>query len=171
MIYFTSDLHFRHKGAISNSKRPYLTVDEMDAALVRNWNKTVNANDDIYVLGDFTLKGSTFIPELVGKLKGRKYLIRGNHDKFASNYDALWFEWVKDYHELRLHNACVVMSHYQMVDWNGFHRGSFMLHGHIHSTGDYNNNNIVNGIRCYDVGVDANDYKPVSLLEIIAKFT
>lgn len=41
-----------------------------------------------------------------------------------------------------------------------------MLHGHIHSTGEYNERNRVEGIRRYDVGVDANHFYPVSLDEI-----
>jgi calcineurin-like phosphoesterase family protein len=41
-----------------------------------------------------------------------------------------------------------------------------MLHGHIHSDMSYNISNREAGIKRYDVGVDANDYMPVSIKQI-----
>ena len=35
-VYFTSDLHFGHQAMVSRGWRPFTTVDEMNAALVRN---------------------------------------------------------------------------------------------------------------------------------------
>ena len=66
-------------------------------------------------------------------------------------------------------------SHYPMLDWNmaAVHHGidrskaSFMLHGHIHSRAGLDNDaNARAGIWRYDVGVDANSYRPVSFEEI-----
>ena len=52
MIYFTSDLHFWHKNAIIYTNRPFETVEEMNEKLIEYWNKTVHANDEVYILGD-----------------------------------------------------------------------------------------------------------------------
>ena len=53
------------------------------------------------------------------------------------------------------------------MEWNrNRHNNSIHLHGHIHSDGQYNQNNRENGIMRYDVGVDANCYAPVSLAHI-----
>ncbi len=52
-IFFTSDTHFGHKDIIDYYKRPYASVEEMDAALEKNWNETVKPNDKVYHLGDF----------------------------------------------------------------------------------------------------------------------
>ena len=41
-----------------------------------------------------------------------------------------------------------------------------MLHGHIHSDGSYNRDNMEAGIKRYDVGVDENGYMPVSIKQI-----
>lgn len=35
-IYFTSDLHFGHENVIRFDNRPFASVEEMDAELVRN---------------------------------------------------------------------------------------------------------------------------------------
>ena len=55
MIYFTSDLHFWHKNAIIYTNRPFETVEEMNEKLIEYWNKTVHANDEVYILGDVTM--------------------------------------------------------------------------------------------------------------------
>ena len=74
----------------------------------------------------------------------------------------------------------VVLFHYPIFEWNAAHYGAIHLHGHIHSTGEYNENNLKSkytdrfpfshavkdknmGLRIYDVGVDANHYRPISL--------
>lgn len=40
-------------------------------------------NDEVYILGDVTMKNHTYAQEMLMKLKGRKYLIEGNHDRFV----------------------------------------------------------------------------------------
>ena len=41
------------------------------------------------------------------------------------------------------------------------------MHGHIHAREEYNMQNKEDGIRRYDVCVDANNYYPVSVKQII----
>lgn len=41
-ILFTGDLHFGHESAIAFDGRPFETVEEMDAELVRRWNNKVD---------------------------------------------------------------------------------------------------------------------------------
>lgn len=76
MIFFTADTHFGRSNVIQYEKRPFRTVDEMDEALVENWNRRVSPEDDIYILGDLTLKGPKTANALLERLQGRKYLIR-----------------------------------------------------------------------------------------------
>ena len=45
MVYFTSDLHFGHKNVNSRCNRPFKDTDEMDSALIENWNRKVKKND------------------------------------------------------------------------------------------------------------------------------
>jgi len=57
-----------------------------------------------------------------------------------------------------------------LASWNKDSHGSYNLHGHLHSLVEYNLQNRVNGRRQYDVGVDANSFKPVSLEAIVSFF-
>jgi calcineurin-like phosphoesterase family protein len=50
-IWFTSDTHFHHKNIIKYCNRPYSSVEEMNNALIENWNKTVKQNDILHVFG------------------------------------------------------------------------------------------------------------------------
>ena len=64
----------------------------------------------------------------------------------------------------------LVLMHYPIVEWNGFYHNSIHLHGHIHADHLYNVRCRDAHLRRYDVGVDANDFKPVSFDEIIRWF-
>ena len=54
-IFFTADTHFGHANIIKYCHRPFATVEEMDDALVRNWNAVVSPDATVFHLGDFAL--------------------------------------------------------------------------------------------------------------------
>ena len=170
MVYLTSDLHFGHKNIIKYTNRPFASVQEMDAALIENWNRVVRENDEVYILGDFTMQDERIADSLLLRLHGRKYLVRGNHDYFAEKYRGAMLGWIKDYHELKFNKSFLVFSHYPFAEWNRSHHGAYCLHGHQHNHSDYNLRQRKEGIRRYDVGVDANGFAPVPLEKIISFF-
>lgn len=172
MVYFTADLHFYHKNIITATNRPFSNEDEMNRVLIQNWNDKVSFDDDVYILGDFTMKGPALAASVLYGLKGKKHLIRGNHDGFVNkaSFDQTLFASVQDYLEIECFNTWFILSHYPMVEWNGYYKGSIMLHGHQHNHEEYNIDNRKNGLRRYDVGVDANHMTPVSAEEVIAFF-
>lgn len=51
--FITSDTHFGAERTLELSKRPFRDVDEMDFALISNWNKKVRSKDGVIHLGDF----------------------------------------------------------------------------------------------------------------------
>ena len=69
-IFFTGDLHFGHANVIAFDNRPFKTVEEMDAELIRRWNSKVGKGDLTYVLGDMIWKArNDDAPELNQKSK------------------------------------------------------------------------------------------------------
>ena len=52
MIYFTADTHFGHYNVIRFCDRPFASAEEMDEAMIQNWNDRVTGNDTVYILGD-----------------------------------------------------------------------------------------------------------------------
>ena len=179
-IWFTADTHFWHYHIIELAGRPFgyskaLNREEaciqMNEALIERWNDKVKKDDHIYHLGDFAFAGTGKCKDIFDRLNGRKYLIRGNHDGNSQCKQA--WEWVKDYHvahceanyqddegEIIQCHQPIVLCHYPLLSWNGMAHGSWHLHGHCHgSLRD------AGGLRL-DVGVDCNDYYPVSFNDI-----
>ena len=85
MIYYISDLHLFHKNVTKEGSdfdgRPYATLEEMHEDMRERWNRKITNGDTVYILGDVSLRGRLQdLIALVATLKGRKVLIRGNHD-------------------------------------------------------------------------------------------
>ena len=173
IIYFTSDLHFYHDKIIKHTGRNFLNSVDMNNKLIRIWNSKVKLNDEVYILGDFTMKGYVYAKNILSKLNGIKFLIKGNHDKFIydNNFDINMFKWIKDYYEFEYKNILFVLFHYPIEEWNGIRKGSIHLHGHQHNKDEYNFENLEKGLRKFDVGVDANYMQPVSIEDIISFFS
>lgn len=94
-IWFIADSHFSHKNVIDYCNRPFCSVEEMNGALIHNWNKIVKNNDRVFMLGDFALCGKDKIIEIGQQLNGRKILIMGNHEGASlSTYYNAGFEMV-----------------------------------------------------------------------------
>ena len=49
MIYFTADTHFEHENVIRFCDRPFASANEMDEAMIANWNARVRGNDTVYL--------------------------------------------------------------------------------------------------------------------------
>jgi calcineurin-like phosphoesterase family protein len=165
--FVTSDTHFDHDRICEFAKRPWANVDEMNEALILKWNAKIQPNDEVFHLGDFSFtRKKERLEELTGRLHGRKYLILGNHDDlFKDGVPAYGFQTVKRYHELKGRHGIpmIVMFHYAQRVWNRSHHGTWQLYGHSH--GDLPETLSL----AFDVGVDSNNYAPLSMAEITAK--
>ena len=183
MICFTSDLHLGHANAIGFTSRPFLDVEQMNEGLIKNINETVMTNDELWILGDFAFKVNMAAAKQFRDQINCKtvHMITGNHDKDYTR-DHI-FQSVQHYKELKTEYVKFILFHYPIYEWNGAHNGTIHLHGHIHSTGSYNTANLQKkyidrfpeksfmkdsalGLRIYDVGVDANNYRPISITQI-----
>lgn len=86
MIYFISDTHFNHKNIIEYENRPFSSIQEMNAEMIRRWNKTVTNNDIVFHLGDVGLGSESTLKEIIPQLNGCKILIKGNHDRKSNQF-------------------------------------------------------------------------------------
>ena len=164
MIWFSSDLHLGHEAAIRFCDRPYGCAEEMNEAIITNFNERVEQNDTIYLLGDLAHRIRVDeANDLIRRLNGKKILCRGNHDK---QYDPRLFDGIYDFLEIHVDGINLSLMHYPMMEWPKSRHGSIHLHGHMHNYIDYNLKQRMDGCRRYDVGVDANNYYPVSLDDI-----
>ena len=141
----------------------------MTEKYIENWNSIVTLRDTVYCLGDFAIsfgrRDAQRIDEILSRLQGQKYLIKGNHDRKEVICNSRWAH-VYDYKELKidmggLHKQRIVLFHYPLRTWNQIHRGAWHLHGHCHG------NLPSRPGKSLDVGVDAfANHKPVSIDEV-----
>lgn len=170
-VYFTSDTHFGHANIIKLCNRPFSDVKEMNEKLIENWNKTVEKDAIVFHLGDFCFGGTTLWKEVRSRLNGYLVLIKGNHDEhnlkpsLESIFDAVTYQ---AYFKMS-DNITVYLNHYPFLCYGGSYKTEhnvWQLFGHVHS--GPNNTGLDNDRLChcfptqYDVGVDNNDYAPVS---------
>jgi calcineurin-like phosphoesterase family protein len=173
MIYFTADTHFGHVNVIKMSNRPFADINEMNKTLITNWNSLVSDRDEIYILGDFLFKSTGLeAKRILQKLNGKKYLVKGNHEKYLSDpdFDESLFEWVKDYHVLDYKDSRFILFHYPILEWQFYHRKSAHLYGHVHNNVSHiqeeTNKFRSWSERAINVGVDVNNYFPVSAEDV-----
>lgn len=185
MRYYIADCHFSHANLISQmDKRPFSSVEEMDEAMIEIWNSRVRKRDDVIILGDFCWGNAERTMEILKRLNGRKYLIRGNHDYYLDdkNFDQSLFEWVKDYAELKDNKRKVVLSHYPMVCYNGQYRKdesgqpkTFMLYGHVHDTRDQKfldaYADFLEGQTCRNIGTGKEEPVPFQIINCFTGYS
>ncbi|TSP14051.1 phosphoesterase [Cupriavidus campinensis] len=171
MQWFTSDTHFWHRNALRF--RPFDSVEAMNEHMIYTWNRLVRPDDDVYHLGDLSFAGMFKTVQVVRQLNGRKHWILGNHDEELHGKASLvaLFQSIQDYKVLKVTDPDtpggvqrIVLSHFPMLSWYAMHRGSWMLHGHSHGSLKHP----YEGMRLMDVGVDPNDFAPVSYPQVKA---
>lgn len=173
--FFTSDTHFGHENIIKFCKRPYANVEEMNEALIENWNKVVGKDDIVFHLGDFALGGSTVWNSTLDRLNGKIYLIFGNHDRknLRQGFAARFVEVLPQL-QIEIEGRSIYLNHYPFLCYGGSWRNPdnavWQLFGHCHSgphvNGADNNRLDILFPYQYDVGVDNNNYTPISWSQV-----
>lgn len=178
-IFFTSDLHVGHRNIIKFCKRPWETTEEMEEALIENWNSVITDDDIVFDLGDFAFAPDRKWKEVLGRLNGQHHLIVGNHDVLRNPGEKILklFDSVHQQLLLNIDGRYVYLNHYPFLCYGGSWRGAgnavYSLHGHVHSGPN------CGGKDCdrlkylfpyqYDVGVDNNNYTPISWEQVKEK--
>lgn len=159
MVFFTADQHFSHANIIKYCHRPFNDVNHMNTTMIERWNSKVkNAIDIVYVIGDFIYTHSKIERRnIIAKLNGQIVLIRGDHD-------GPWhtgLSQISDDTPLMIlnHSTPITLCHWCMRVWPKSHYNSWHLYGHSHGM-------LPSEGKSHDVGVDNNNFYPLSLDEI-----
>lgn len=190
--FFTSDFHIGHEAVMKFCKRPFKDLHDMHCQLIKRYNNTVKKYDVCYFIGDIGMGRSDVLKNVIYQLNGIKILILGNHDNKTNTMYQAGFDAVMYGATLKIVNQQVTLAHCPLRDtyredtrgmrggennpnWHGENKhgaiysipnwGQFHLHGHIHSSQNRNTSQKILG-RQFDVGVDANNYTPVSIRTI-----
>lgn len=180
-VWFTSDTHFYHENILRFCSRPFKDITEMNDALVKNWNETVPEDGIVFHLGDFAFGGSREWNDILSRLNGEIYLILGNHDMKQIGQGFMQrFAHVTQQMTIRVGGQSIVLNHNPFLAYGGAYRNVWQLFGHVHSGplsgkgkdgGEQNRGKDLPRLvhlfpRQYDVGVDNNDFRPVSFAEV-----
>lgn len=175
-IFFTSDTHFNHANIIKYCMRPFADKDEMNEALINNWNSVVKENDIVFHLGDFMFGNMNRFWDFRSRLNGKIYLIHGNHDYELMdkvNVDD-GFEIVTSQLNIVVNGQKIYLNHFPLLTFDGIYKEkpSWQLFGHVHSnknipgtSADVKRLDYLLPMQ-YDVGVDNNNYRPISFDEV-----
>lgn len=146
--------------------RPFGSLEEMDGTIISNWNNKIQHGDWVYILGDFCWGDRKMWCYFLNQLSGHKILIQGNHDRDKNIPEDKFVEVVPGFLNLSMKDPeikggeqRITLCHYPMLSWYHSHMGAWQLFGHVHGKLD-----ILRGQM--DVGVDSNDFTPVSYHEV-----
>lgn len=184
--YYTADWHLGHKNILKFCPDRAPNLEAMHRKLIKRYNSCVGPNDVCWFLGDVGMASSELLKSILSQLNGKKISVLGNHDKGVQAMYSIGFDAVMYSAETYIAEQRVTMSHcpikglyredttgyraenenWHKETFKGFNRwtiedrGTFHLHGHIHSPNGGRSEKTLG--RQYDVGVDANNMMPVS---------
>lgn len=169
MIYFTADTHFDHANILKLCGRPFADITEMNETMIASWNKKVTNADTIYIVGDLLFR--TKNPEaIISRLKGKKHLIIGNHDRsWLKKCDASqYFESIDNLLYVSDGKHKLTLCHYPMMSWPQANRGCYMIYGHIHANTKAEYWPLIERSELMlNAGVDINNFVPVTFDEMV----
>ena len=172
MVYFTSDLHFGHEN-ILNWRNGFSSIKEMDETLISNWNGRVHKNDYVIITGDLIYKNKCPTQEYLSALKGRKILVKGNHDNswlkdLTDEEISRYFEGVYDLYSFKRNGVKLRFCHYPMIAWESSRNESILVCGHIHNKREGLEYEMFSKVPyAFNASVDVNGMMPVTLSELI----
>lgn len=181
--WFTADEHFGHYNVLQYSNRPFETVHEMNAEIIRRHNEVVGPDDTVVHLGDFTLQRSfNSAVRYLDRLAGREHLfIPGSHDHWLKKMEGIP-SWGLPFYlpdgairdpkrrvtvlpalsKIMVGNQGFICCHYSLRTWERSHYGTIHLYAHSHGR--------LPGLgRSMDVGVDCNNLYPFSSDQILER--
>jgi len=178
-IFFISDHHFGHSKPYDTFTRSdgrflrheFPNAEECDEAMIERHNKVVKPNDRVYFVGDVCFSKKHI--DKVGRMSGRKVLIKGNHDILELKEYLPYFDDIRGSHQF----SGVLITHIPVHE-ESLGRWGFNIHGHLHANKVYKEvhhicaddppgyTEKVLDNRYFNVSVEQVNYTPISLEEV-----
>lgn len=172
-----SDPHFFHTNIVKFTNndgtplRPWDDHEEMSEQMIEWYNELVSDEDRVYILGDIAFTRRSLNRSLP-LLKGRKILIKGNHDVDKLSYYSKFFDDIRSVVPKRGFVMTHVPLHPQSLG-----RWGVNIHGHTHGNnvksivnvkGEYFNTE-TDDPRYVNVCVEQTNYRPKLLDEVLVE--
>jgi calcineurin-like phosphoesterase family protein len=170
-IWVVSDTHFNHaniltfKDSDGNPTRRFNDVEEMNEAMIENWNSVVKPGDKVYHLGDvlFGHNKQEWMNNNWPRLNGSKRLVIGNHDNVRFLTVGGFFKKVMLWRQFNDWGLLLTHVPVHPSTLNEDHRFGKKpitnVHGHIHQ-----NKSPEGPYKC--VCVEQTNYTPVNIEEL-----
>ena len=150
----------------------------MNKELIKRWNQTVDINDTVYHLGDFSMGGKMNV-HLRERLNGKIILIRGNHDKSVDFMKEAGFDEVYNNLVVEMDGLKLYLSHIPLHVVDPYHGREvwekfapvllatpptydYFICGHVHNKWARRGNTI-------NAGVDVSNFRPITLQELLKR--
>lgn len=162
-----SDPHFYHHNICKFTNydgtklRPWDDANKMTEDMISWYNELVDDGDRVYILGDVAFK-ATDMRNAVSRLKGRKVLVKGNHD--PDNHRQMYMELFDDVRSYIVKKG-FIMSHIPIHE-GSLGKWNINIHGHLH------NNFVLDrdmkpDKRYVNACVERHDFRPVLLDKLL----
>lgn len=105
----------------------------MNETMIKNWNSVVKKDDIVWHLGDFGMGSQEEIRNIVSRLNGKIYLIKGNHDAHSD-------KWYYDCGFTKVYDRPVLVKDYFILSHAPRSANANIygyIYGHVHNDDMY----------------------------------
>ena len=162
--HFVGDTHYGHVGILDLAMRPHADIRAHDRDQIDQWTALVREDHHVWHLGDFAGEDVPLerVAEVFRKLNGSIHLVRGNHDGDDVCEKLPWASVDVMRTLVGSDGRKVVLCHYPLLEWEGFHGGDIHFHGHTHDRRPSNR-------RRWGCCVDHQSFRPMTYEAIVGR--
>lgn len=165
-FWLTTDTHFGHIKLVEQNLRPVGFEDKIFKGLINALHE-----EDVFIhFGDISFDNDAGWHEKIKELPGKKWLIKGNHDKRSSSwYLSRGWDFVGYSITINHFGYKILMSHIPQPD-TGY---DINIHGHFHNTDHRKHEPEIAAIltsKHYLLALEYNNYLPWNLSSVVGSF-
>ena len=173
MNYYISDIHFGDQRLFELCKRPFSSLEEMEAYIIQKWNNKVSEKDTVYIVGDIGYDKQSI--NIYKQLNGIKRLVIGNHDESIIDYirGTHLFASIDYMCLINDVDRKVFLCHYPIMDWPEYDNKGILIYGHIHNKTEQNDNRFkeikeyYKNKMAYNCSIDVIGFEPRTINELM----